>query len=352
MPTSPKVGENVVFTATVAGGTAPYTYAWNFGDSMAGTGSSTSHTYSSAGTFTVRLTITDSTSPTAQSKTIEHTVPVTAVPPFTADFTFSPTSPRTGESVGFTAATTGGTAPFSYSWNFGDTMTGTGKTVTHIFTIARTFTVMLTVTDATGKTATASHMITVSSQPVGGTFTLTASNTNVTLEQDSSAKVKITVESNGFVGTVTLTVKISPSGDDSPGLRLKPSQVILKSSGNMMSTLTITAGEDTAPGIYTIIVTGTGLDQSHSVKITLTVTAQVDGSVQHGEGSWHNSSWHYSWGTCCSSDDRESRLSGENGTCNNVDPGSVHKSHWSHDDRNMDTGIKPQAMGSKSGLGP
>ena len=47
------------FTAVVSGGTAPYTYAWNFGDGATSTEKQPSHTYTVAGTYNVKLTVTD-----------------------------------------------------------------------------------------------------------------------------------------------------------------------------------------------------------------------------------------------------------------------------------------------------
>ena len=44
-------------------------YAWNFGDGATGTGATTSHTYSTAGTFTATLTVTDNGGATAAATT-------------------------------------------------------------------------------------------------------------------------------------------------------------------------------------------------------------------------------------------------------------------------------------------
>ena len=47
----------------------PLTYAWDFGDSSTGTGASQTHVYNTSGTFTVRVTSTDSKQATASSQT-------------------------------------------------------------------------------------------------------------------------------------------------------------------------------------------------------------------------------------------------------------------------------------------
>jgi PKD repeat protein len=57
------------FEADVVGGTAPYTYRWNFGDegsSEEGSDEQTvSHTFEEAGTYSVGLTVTDSSGQSA-----------------------------------------------------------------------------------------------------------------------------------------------------------------------------------------------------------------------------------------------------------------------------------------------
>jgi hypothetical protein len=53
------IGQPVTFTAAATGGGAPLAYLWNFGDSSSGTGATTTHGYTAAGTYTAEVTITD-----------------------------------------------------------------------------------------------------------------------------------------------------------------------------------------------------------------------------------------------------------------------------------------------------
>lgn len=69
----------IQFTATVAGGQAPYTYAWNTGDAGNEVGNPATHWYTQGGgpnpqTFTVVLTVTDNL---AHVEQISHAVVVT-----------------------------------------------------------------------------------------------------------------------------------------------------------------------------------------------------------------------------------------------------------------------------------
>lgn len=74
---SPETGESIAFTAIAAGGTGPLQYAWTLGD---GTNSSTStfdHSFGSAGTYSVALTVTDALGVVAHAST---TIDVAAAP--------------------------------------------------------------------------------------------------------------------------------------------------------------------------------------------------------------------------------------------------------------------------------
>src|SRR2546430_16386210 len=109
------------FTATTTGGVAPFTFSWIFGNTTTGTGNPVTHSYA-AGTFSVTVTAMDANGVSATSAPQSLVV----APASTAiTFTFSPASPTSSTPVQFTATTTGGVVPFTFSWNFGDTTTGT-----------------------------------------------------------------------------------------------------------------------------------------------------------------------------------------------------------------------------------
>ncbi len=59
-PSSPSTGVTVTFASGVSGGTGPYTYGWEFGDGGSSALAAPTHSYSSAGTYTVELWVNDS----------------------------------------------------------------------------------------------------------------------------------------------------------------------------------------------------------------------------------------------------------------------------------------------------
>src|SRR5207249_1636593 len=95
-PQFPISGSPVTFSAT--GGTSPYSFNWNFGDGSAGSGSSTTHTYYSSGTFTVILTAMDTSSP-QQAAMSQQSVSVTNPATLTAGFSYSPSSLQLSQQV-------------------------------------------------------------------------------------------------------------------------------------------------------------------------------------------------------------------------------------------------------------
>jgi len=160
-PTSGTAPLSVSFTGSTSGGTAPYSYSWNFDDGGSSTAQNPSHAYTSAGTYTAILTVTDDES-NQDSDTIVISV-ANPIYPLTASASASPTSGTAPLSVNFTGSASGGTSPYSYSWNFGDGGSSTAQNPSHEYSNAGTFIAILTVTDSSSSQTTDSLTINVSS---------------------------------------------------------------------------------------------------------------------------------------------------------------------------------------------
>ena len=146
-------------------------HAWNFGDGTTVQGIRTSHTYLNPGIFTVTLTVTDRGNPAMTATTTRQ---VTVGPdqnnpsPPLAAFTFIQKKNTISSEVQFDASLSSDPHGIStYAWNFGDSSTGQGRTVSHTYQNAGTFTVTLTVTDKgiPALTGTTSSQLTVYTTP-------------------------------------------------------------------------------------------------------------------------------------------------------------------------------------------
>jgi len=127
---------------------------------------STTHAYSSAGTYTITVLAQES-SGQALSKVTEagfYSLPVTVIP-LTGSFSFTPSSVTVAQSVSFAATASGGQGPYSFSWDFGDGSTGTGASPSHSYSASGSYTVTLTVTDSAGHSTTSTQTLTI---PAGG----------------------------------------------------------------------------------------------------------------------------------------------------------------------------------------
>ncbi|MFA7199735.1 MAG: PKD domain-containing protein, partial [Methanoculleus sp.] len=174
-PTSGTVPLAVEFTDASAG--SPIVWNWSFGD---GTWHNTTdpaernatHTYTSAGTYTVSLTASNAVGSDTHTEADYITVSAAPVLPV-ANFSADPTTGTAPLTVTFTDTSTGG--PTVWNWSFGDgawhnTTDAAERNPTHTYAAAGNYTVSLTVDNADGTdTHTETGYITVT----GSTPTVT-----------------------------------------------------------------------------------------------------------------------------------------------------------------------------------
>jgi len=143
------------FSATPLNGLAPLavaftdetigtatSWSWNFGDGTISSSQNPTHTYLSAGTYTVSLTASNSAASDTNTK-VDYITALPVAP--AADFSAAPTVGTYPLSVHFTDLTVG--VVTSWSWGFGDGSSSTEQNPTHTYTAAGTYTVAL---EATG----------------------------------------------------------------------------------------------------------------------------------------------------------------------------------------------------------
>ncbi|MCB9504264.1 MAG: PKD domain-containing protein, partial [Deferribacteres bacterium] len=138
-------------------------HEWDFGDgSEKVAATNPQHTYTSAGTFTAKLTVIDddgasdiaeltitaSEPPNQPPNAVAGATPQSGVMPLQVTFSSNGSSDTDGSIV-------------SYSWNFGDGGQSTAQNPQHTYTNSGQFQAVLTVTDDDGATDTASITITV-----------------------------------------------------------------------------------------------------------------------------------------------------------------------------------------------
>ncbi|MCI4336134.1 MAG: PKD domain-containing protein [Thermoplasmata archaeon] len=151
------VGQPVVVSAVVSGGVLPYTLAWSLGDGANATGASVTHTYTSAGTDSATVTLTDAFDETALAN---HSLTIAARPSVTV--VASPASATIGENVTLTATPTGGSAPLTFAWTLGDGRTSaTPGPLVVSYAASGNYTINVTVTDAAGVSASKAATLSV-----------------------------------------------------------------------------------------------------------------------------------------------------------------------------------------------
>jgi hypothetical protein len=134
------------------------TYNWTFGDGATGNGADVAHTYASYGYYEVVVTARDAQGRQAVARTTLNVLPPApqAVIKATQDraYSYMLSADGTGSKG----------AELHYYWDFGDGRTsdsGDGRTVSHLYLAAGTYTLTLTVVDVAGQQSVATKQITV-----------------------------------------------------------------------------------------------------------------------------------------------------------------------------------------------
>lgn len=143
-------------------------YLWNFGDGATASGVTSMHAYSVAGSYTVRLTVTDNDGLTNSASTTAQVSDGTGLQPPVAK-AGGPYNGTIASPVAFdgSASSDPDGAIVSYDWTFGDGGTASGVKPTHSYSAAGTYTVTLTVTDDTGRKATATTSASIQAANTG-----------------------------------------------------------------------------------------------------------------------------------------------------------------------------------------
>ena len=233
----------VTFTDSSSG--VPDTWAWDFDNdgNVDSTEQNPTHTYTTAGTFTVKLVATNSSSGSSGESTKADFVRAIGVP--AADFTTDATpSVLPGVSIQFRDAST--EQPTSWAWDFGDGTTSTLEDPTKSYTTPGTYNVSLTATNQAGSaTETKNGFVTILT-PVNAAFTASP----------TSGMVPLTVNFDAS----TSTGATSYSWDFGDG---------------GMGTGVTTSHEFTSAGVFTVTLTATGPGGSDTATTMITAMGAV-----------------------------------------------------------------------------
>jgi PKD repeat protein len=186
-------------------------YSWNFGDGLTGSDSTITHSYLSTGIYTAVVTASNTTN----NLTATTVVTITDVP--VAGLMAANDSPTSlGSTTTLTATLAAGTN-INYTWNFGDSLTGNGAAITHVYPAVGTYTAVVTASNATNS-LTATTVVTITDVPVAGLMaandspTSLGSTTTLTTSLTSGSNVSYTWSlGDGLIGSGAVITHVYPA---------------------------------------------------------------------------------------------------------------------------------------------
>lgn len=224
---------------------------WNFGDGTTSTASSPTHTYSQPGIYDVSVIVRYGP---ACSDTLVRQTYITVTGPevtFTVDTIFR------CDSVVATFAGSSTSPIDSWNWDFGDGTTGTGQTISHVYSLSGNYPVGLTATDNGGCAATVEQAgaVVILPLPAPGfsaddltpcpgqeiNFTRQFSSTGLTMLWDFGDGTTSTLANPTHVYTSTGTYTVTLTLTNANGCSLDSVQV------DLISVVKPTAGFTAAP---------------------------------------------------------------------------------------------------------
>ena len=168
-PGTATTGRPILLAANASGGTPPYSYIWSGLPAGCNVGAQNFTCVPKlVGPFTVRVTVLDSLSDSASTLVSFLVNPrISSSASYTSWYRCDGGVSTLQDN--FTSLATGGTPPYSFAWNPDDgSPIILGENVTHNYTMASTFNVTLTITDASGATTNRSIPLSTSFTSCGG----------------------------------------------------------------------------------------------------------------------------------------------------------------------------------------
>jgi DNA-binding beta-propeller fold protein YncE/PKD repeat protein len=139
------------------------------------------------GSYTINVTVTDTLGITTSAQTV-----LSVSPPFTINLALdggTSTEVDLGSSMNGSATAMGGTAPYNFTWAFGDSNSETGGRVSHSYSTVGTYLVTVTATDSGGGISSGTGMVTVEPLPISTASASPSNDTDVNLPIDFAADV-------------------------------------------------------------------------------------------------------------------------------------------------------------------
>lgn len=177
---SPLPGEAVVFSAAGSYDLQGeiVAYHWEFGDGKTATGETAQHTFTLGGYYVVTLTVTDESGEMSQTHLGMNVLPgqskcgddssacgsnVQPLAIITSQYFSCTSNGEVGEAITLdgSASRPAVGAMVSYHWDFGDGSTGSGASVSHVYSTPWTYIIKLTVVDEGGGIGTATGSISI-----------------------------------------------------------------------------------------------------------------------------------------------------------------------------------------------